>query len=209
MEDVFPTSEIHILVADDDRLIRTFVAGCLESEPGYCLASVTDGSEALEVIRKNPPDILITDWMMPGIDGPELCRQVRRLPLPRYVYIILLTVKNEQREIIEGLSSGGDDYMVKPFNREELTARVRAGARIARAQKALHRTNRELEAALRKIETLQGLLPICMDCRRVRTDQDYWMEIEEYVSSVTRTEFTHGLCPDCFGRRLRELEKLG
>jgi DNA-binding response OmpR family regulator len=196
------------MAIDDDRITLKFVMACLGKDPAYEVVASEHGQKALEMIKGDPPDILVTDWMMPDLDGLELCRMVRSLDYKNYIYIILLTARTDHDDIVKGLEAGADDYMVKPFDQGELLARVRAGARVVAAQRALTETNEELQKALAQIKTLKGLLPICMDCKKVRDDKDYWQDIQDYISQATDTEFSHGLCPTCMQKRMAELKAM-
>jgi DNA-binding response OmpR family regulator len=203
-----PKNPMNILTVDDDRITRKFIQFCLKKVPNYLVSAAENGRMGLDMIKDSPPDIVITDWTMPEMDGVTLIRNLRRLPDSEFMYVILLTSHSEPGEIVEGLNSGADDYMVKPFDQQELLARVRAGERIISAQKALRRTNEELRTALKQIRTLKDLLPICMDCKKVRNDTDYWQELDEYVKQATDTEFSHGLCPGCMEKRLAAIDRM-
>lgn len=196
------------MAIDDDRITLKFVLACLGKEPAYEVIAADNGQKALETIKGDPPDILVTDWMMPDLDGLELCRLVRGLDYRNYIYIILLTARTDHEDIVKGLEAGADDYMIKPFDQGELLARVRAGARVVTAHRAVMAANEELQKALAQIKTLKGLLPICMDCKKVRDDKDYWQDIQDYLSQATDTEFSHGLCPDCMQQRMAELKAM-
>lgn len=125
-----------ILVVDDDPAMRRLVSKWLECD-GYPVEQAVDGVEALTAIETTCPDMLITDWNMPRMDGMELCERVRRLRLSNYVYILFLTVRSEQNELVKGLDVGADEFLSKPINREELLARVRAGERIVSLERRL------------------------------------------------------------------------
>jgi len=125
-----------ILVVDDDPAMRRLVSKWLECD-GYPVEQAMDGVEALTAIETTCPDMLITDWNMPRMDGMELCERVRRLRLANYVYILFLTVRSDQNELVKGLDVGADEFLSKPINREELLARVRAGERIVSLERRL------------------------------------------------------------------------
>ncbi len=126
-----------VLVCDDDLVTRAMLRGCLESwQVEVCEAS--DGAEALEVLcQPNPPRLAILDWVMPEMDGLEVCRRLRQARPEPYIYIVLLTSKTEKSEIARGLSAGADDFLCKPYDPGELQARLKAGERLVRLQEAL------------------------------------------------------------------------
>ena len=202
------TEVLKILAVEDDVFTQKIVTSFLSENEGFRLITACDGQEGWAMYQDEKPDLVVTDWMMPNMDGLELCRRIREAQGEDYVYILILTARSELDNVVRGLDAGADDYVVKPFNRSELIARVRTGARIVSGQKALRRTNLELQDALAHIKTLKGLLPICMDCKKVRDDQDYWREIDEYIRQMTDTEFSHGLCPDCLQKRLAEIDRM-
>ena len=138
------TAPIHIrniIVADDDDLIRRILARWL-TRAGYCVREAANGSEALQMAREEPPDIVITDWEMPGVEGPQLCHEIRQLPLPHYVYLLILTSRNDPKWVVEGLESGADDFLSKPIREAELVARLRAAARILEGERKLQQLAR-------------------------------------------------------------------
>jgi DNA-binding response OmpR family regulator len=193
-----------VLIAEDDPTMRQMVRH-LVAQAGYEVVVAEDGIQALDVAGREHPELVVTDWMMPGIDGVDLCRKIRAAAPGRpYVYVILLTVRDEKRDVSEGLSAGADDYIVKPFDPGELLGRLRAGERIVRLEASLRTRNEALEDSLRTIRTLKGLLPICMYCKKIRDDQNYWQQIEAYISEHTGTDFTHGVCPECLKEHLTE-----
>jgi len=128
---------VKILVADDDAISRRILQNKL-NEWGHDVVACPDGVSAWEALKQqDPPKLLILDWMMPGMDGIDLCRELRKQNDHPYSYIILLTGKGAKEDIVEGLESGADDYVVKPFDPNELKVRLRAGARILQLQEDL------------------------------------------------------------------------
>jgi CheY-like chemotaxis protein len=142
--------------------------------------------------------LVILDWVMPGLDGLEICRRLRETPGGKAAYVILLTSRDATCDLVEGLEGGADDYVVKPFRPEELRARVRAGLRVAALQRSLAERVADLEQALAEVNQLQGLLPICCYCKRIRDDGNYWQQLEGYISRRSNARFSHGICPECF-----------
>jgi sigma-B regulation protein RsbU (phosphoserine phosphatase) len=189
---------LRVLVADDEPVSRTVVAAMLRKS-GYDVQIVADGEQAWAALqRPDPPHLAVVDWMMPGIDGVEVCRRLRRLETSTPTYVILLTSRDAAADIVEGLHAGADDYVTKPPHEEELLARVSVGARVISLQQTLADRVRKLEEALSSVKQLQGLLPICSYCKRIRDDQNYWQQVESYISVHSGVQFSHSYCPDCF-----------
>lgn len=193
---------MRILIAEDDPM-SGFLLKTTLTNWGHEVIATTDGSQALEVLQSaDPPPIAVLDWMMPVLDGAEICRRLRASEAAS-IYIIMLTAKGERKDMLDGLAAGADDYLTKPFDAEELKARVRVGVRMVEIQQVLHKKVQELEAALGQVKQLQGILPICSYCKHVRDDKNYWQEVDAYVSSHSEAEFSHGICPDCYQKEVQ------
>lgn len=191
---------MRLLVADDDPVSRTALARTLERW-GYEVVVASDGQAAWEILRPDDaPEIAILDWMMPRLEGPEVCRLTRAFSRPVPTYTILLTSRGTTVDIVAGLESGADDYMTKPFETAELKSRIRVGERVVALQRGLADRVRELEDSIAKIRRLQKLLPICAWCKKVRSDGDYWQSVEEYIGELAAVRVTHGICPACLAR---------
>ncbi len=121
---------------------------------GYEVTEAASGDEALEACRRTPPDIVISDWMMPGMSGPDFCRAFRDLPKDQYGYFILLSSKADKLDVAEGLHSGADDFLTKPVNSGELRARLAAGGRIHAMHRELTRKNHLIEETLHELQQL-------------------------------------------------------
>lgn len=190
---------MRILIAEDDPVSRCFLEATLVKS-GYEVTVTCDGHQAWEALQRDKPAIAILDWMMPGIDGVEVCRRARAIQSPTPTYLILLTAKTEKRDIVQGLDAGADDYVTKPFDRKELRARINVGLRVSELQRNLADRIADLEAALTRVKQLQGLLPICSYCKKVRDDQNYWQQVDSYISKHSEVEFSHSICPTCYDR---------
>jgi CheY-like chemotaxis protein len=189
---------MRILIAEDDvvsrRVLETMLVKC-----GHEVIVTRDGAEAWEALqREDAPRLAILDWMMPEMDGVEVCRRVRLINSHTPPYILLLTAKGGKDDMVTGLNAGADDYVTKPFDRDELSARVQVGARVLQLQSNLAERVRELEAAGTQIKQLQGILPICSYCKNVRDDQNYWQRVESYISDHSEAQFSHSICPACY-----------
>lgn len=200
---------MRILIAEDDPVSRRVLEATLRKWD-HDVTVTADGDEAwARVTEPDAPRLLILDWMMPGLDGPDLCRQLREREGGSEFYILLLTAKVQKDDIVQGLQAGADDYVTKPFNHEELQARVTSGCRIIDLQQSLATRISELEAALGEVKRLSGLLPICSYCKRVRDGSDYWQAVEEYIASHSDAQMSHAICPDCYERVVeRQLDEM-
>ncbi len=183
---------MRILIADDDR-VSTMILSRTLLKWDFEVVISHDGLAAWEqIVSETPPSIAIIDWMMPELDGLDLCRRVRATPPRTPVYLILLTARSSQVDVVAGLEAGADDYLTKPFDPDELRARIHVGERTL--------------ALMANIRQLTGLLPICSYCKRIRSDHDYWDQVEHYISEHSSAVFTHGICPACLEKALAETE---
>ena len=177
-----------ILIAEDDFVSARVLQLALERE-GHEVVAAKNGEEAWALFDADPVRVIVSDWMMPGIDGLDLCKRVRERPKTDYTYFILLTAINTGRENLRiAMNAGVDDFLSKPLDREVVTMRLRVADRI-------------LEYA-RQIRLLKDLLPMCMYCKRIRDDGDYWEQVESYLHSHMGSNFSHGVCPECFTREV-------
>lgn len=187
-----------ILIAEDDPVWSCILHNTL-AKLGHEVVSTQNGAEAWEQLqRRDAPLLAILDWMMPEMDGLEVCRKVRQAQRCIAPYIILLTAKHGVEQLVVGMEAGADDYLSKPYNRDELRARINVGVRIMDLQSRLAARVQELEATLNHIKKLEGILPICSYCRKIRDDQDEWQSVESYVRTHSEAEFSHSICPSCY-----------
>ena len=203
---------MRILVAEDDAVTRQMTEATL-ARLGWDVETASDGQAAWRVLStstgEKAPDLLVLDWMMPGLDGIEICRKLRMTPGFEFMYIILLTSRSEKEDLAMGLAAGANDYVTKPFHPIELEARVRVGQRMVKLQTTLAARVRELEEALTHVKRLQGLLPICSYCKKIRNEANYWQQVDTYLTSHSEVALTHSVCPDCFDRLMREMDEAG
>lgn len=184
-----------ILLAEDDNLARLVLESALR-KLGHETVSAKDGDEAWALFGAEPVRVVVSDWMMPGIDGLEFCRRVRAQK-GDYVYFVLLTnlsasVENQQAAI----GAGVDDFLSKPVNPQDLWMRLRVAERI------LQFTT--------QVRQLESFLPICGYCKKIRDDSNYWQQVESYFKEKQGTRFSHSICPDCMERVVRpQLAALG
>ena len=173
-----------ILIAEDDPISCRVLQITLQHY-GHEVLTTATGDAAWERFDREPVRCIVSDWMMPGIDGLELCRRVRARPKTDYTYFILLTAINTGRDNLrQAMDAGIDDFLTKPLDREAILMRLRVAERI------LDFTT--------QIRQLKELIPICMYCKRVRDDTDYWQQVESYIHTCTGSNFSHGICPQCY-----------
>jgi DNA-binding response OmpR family regulator len=198
-----------LLIAEDDPISRRVLEATL-TKWGYEVVVTSDGVQAWEALQQeDAPRLAILDWMMPQLDGLQLCERARVNPATQSLYIILLTARGGKEDIAAGLEAGASDYVTKPFDAQELRARVRVGFRMIDLQQALADRVQELEAALAQVYELQGILPICSYCKNIRTGEQYWEQVEAYISQYSSARFSHSICPDCYEKVVKpEMEQL-
>ncbi len=197
-----------ILIAEDDPTSRRRLEMVL-TKWSYEAVSCSDGKQAWERLQDtDAPRLAILDWTMPEMEGIEVCRHLRKIDTQNPVYVILLTTHSKKENIVRGLDSGADDYIIKPFEQNELQARIRVGCRVLQLQEKLANRIKDLQDSLQHIKTLQGIMPICSYCKKIRDDQNYWEEVEEYVARHSDADFSHSVCPECYINHITpELEK--
>ena len=201
---------MQVLIADDDRIAAAVLSGTLQ-EWKYDVTVAVDGAEAwrhLQAAASNgTPTLAILDWMMPRLEGADVCRRVRReMPLAN-MYLMLLTSLEGRSHVVAGLEAGADDYLVKPFDPDELRARVNVGVRVLALQERLADRVAELQDALANVKQLHGLLPICSYCKRIRGDDQYWTQVESYIAARSDAQFSHGICPPCAEKLDQEIDE--
>ncbi|HET9438944.1 MAG TPA: response regulator [Longimicrobiales bacterium] len=190
-----------ILLADDDKLTLNVLNDTL-TRAGYNVITATDGEVAWKKLQEADAQVAILDWIMPGMEGIEICRRANGDPQMANRYFILLTGKSSTEDLVAGLQAGASDYLRKPFDEPELLARVEVGVRFVELQRKLAERVQELERALTQVRRLEGLLPICSYCKRIRNEQDYWERVDAYISQHANVRFSHNICPECYTKHV-------
>ncbi|HBD95847.1 MAG: hypothetical protein A2015_04585 [Spirochaetes bacterium GWF1_31_7] len=185
-----------ILIVDDIVLNIQVAAGVLQ-EYNYEILTATGGEQAIKIIKAKKPDLILLDIMMPDIDGFDVIKSIKESSETSDIPVIFVTAKNDIETLVAGFNAGAVDYITKPFNPFELYARVRAHLELKMAKTELEAKNKELQQALNDIKTLEGLIPICANCKKIKDDDGYWHSVEEYMTEHSDVKFTHGLCNDC------------
>jgi DNA-binding response OmpR family regulator len=193
------------LVADDDRIATKILSRSL-IDWQFDVSVAHDGESAWTLAQTHAPQLAIVDWMMPTLNGLDLCRRIRLDAARAHMHIILLSSRGSRQDVVDGLNAGADDYLIKPFDPAELLARLHVGVRVLTLQNRLALRVAELEASVSTVKRLHGLLPICSYCKRVRTDGNDWEQLEAYISEHTDAQFSHGVCPPCLAAAYADLQ---
>ena len=176
-----------ILLVEDDAVSRQALQAILTAQ-GHEVVTAENGAEAWDRWLLTRFRIIVADWLMPGMDGLELCRKIRaRRPEP-YTYVILVTVRSGRGNFLEAMRAGVDDFISKPVDTDELVARLVAAERIVGLREELFQ--------------LEGLLAICSYCRRLRDDDGAWISLERYIERQSGTMLSHSICPDCYAKHV-------
>ncbi|MBI5247286.1 MAG: response regulator [Elusimicrobia bacterium] len=172
-----------VLIAEDDRTSRALLQGSL-LKLGYEVVEAVDGASAWNALGMTSARIVVSDWVMPDTDGLELCRRVRARKDAPYVYFILLSGKRIGADhYAEAMDEGVDDFLTKPLDVDALRIRLRVAERIVQLTE--------------RVRSLEGILPMCAYCRRIRDERGSYQSLEEFVSAKTPAQFSHGVCPEC------------
>ena len=187
-----------VLVADDSEINRKLLRSLLTTA-GYDVIEAPNGEVALTLLKSaTGPLVGLIDWEMPELEGIEVCQKTRALKSTPPFFLILVTVRDSKQDVVAGLQAGANDYITKPFDKTELLARVRIGSQMVELQQALTQHVAELKEALINVRQLSGLLPICSYCKKIRDDQNYWEQVDSYVTKHTEAKFSHSICPQCY-----------
>lgn len=196
-----------ILVADDDPVTQAMLQTNL-THWGHEVVLAADGLTALQtMLAAEAPRLAILDWIMPTLEGHEVCRSLRQQPNGQPPYLIILTGLKDKDSIVAGLEAGADDFITKPFDPLELRARINVGIRIVNLLQQQTDQILQLQQALAHVKLLQGILPICSRCKKVRNDKNYWQEVDRYFTDHSDLLFSHGFCPDCFEIEMAKIKK--
>ena len=194
---VQPPRHPRVLVAEDDPKTQKALIFLLQRH-GYTATAANDGQAALDILTEpDPPSIVLLDWEMPKLEGLDVCRLLRAMPLRHYIYVIMVTARDSAEDLLAAFAAGADDFLGKPADTAQLLARMRSGERVLALEARLEDRIAQLERTMREVSNLKRLLPICMYCKKVRDDGDYWQEIDAYIHEHTGTDFSHGVCPTC------------
>lgn len=174
---------VKILIAEDDVVARMVLMGALK-KLNHEMTVTQNRNQAWKAFQTSYFPVVISDWMMPELDGLQLARAIRRVHRDNYTYIIMLTALSGKTNYLEAMKAGADDFITKPFDEEQLAARLHVAERIL--------------GLLQHVKHLEGLLPICMYCKKIRDEGNQWQQIDHYISLRSEAKFSHSICPECF-----------
>jgi DNA-binding response OmpR family regulator len=206
-------NKAYILIVDDEPINIQVLKLALKSD--YDIETAAGGEEAIAKIKERAPDLILLDVMMPGLNGFDVCKVIKGDELTAHIPIIFLTALDTVDGEIKGLKAGGIDYLTKPFNID--LVRLRIGNHISlkwcndllkEQRDLLVRQKFELEEALSRVKQLEGIIPICMYCKKIRDDQNDWNQLEQYISDHSEAVFSHGICPVCSEKQMEILNNM-
>ena len=207
-------NQTNILIVDD-TLDNLLLLTHILTQKDYKVHTASNGEEALVAAVAAPPDLILLDIMMPGMDGYTVCERLKARPETAHIPVIFISALNQPLDKVKAFTAGGVDYLTKPLQVEEVLARVgvhltlrklqrqleEANAQLVAQNEALQQRNAELQEALTAIKTLSGLVPICAWCgRKIQDTAGHWIKVEDYIEAHSEATFTHGICPDCLSK---------
>jgi two-component system chemotaxis family response regulator WspR len=210
-----------VFLVDDQPMVSEAIRRALVDEPDISYHYCADYANAVARAAEMRPTVILQDLVMPNVDGLQLVEAFRLNPATKDIPIIVLSSKEDARIKSAAFAAGANDYLVKLPDRIELVARVRYHSRahllrlqrdeayraLRDSQRQLAERVQELEAALSEVKTLQGMLPICCYCKKIRDTGDYWHEVEAYIDQRADVSFSHGVCPECHDRAVEEMTR--
>jgi sigma-B regulation protein RsbU (phosphoserine phosphatase) len=203
---VVTAARLKVLVAEDEAVSRLLLTSTL-TRFGYDVVAVEDGARAWEVLQgPQAPALAVLDWSMPGLDGPDICERIRARKGGSYTYVLLVTARSSKSDLVAGLSAGADDFISKPVDPDEIRARLRVGERVLRLEQSLAEQIHKLQEEKAHVQELQGMIPICMHCKRIRGQEQIWERVETYIEQRSGAKFSHALCQDCLEKHYPEDE---
>jgi response regulator RpfG family c-di-GMP phosphodiesterase len=201
-----------VLIVDDEPISVETLSMLLVRD--YEVLMAHSGAEALEIVKTELPDVILLDIMMPELDGYEVFGRILQDPDLCDIPVLFITGMKESECETRGLELGAHDYLVKPYNASIVRLRVKNHLEfklrndlVKRQRDLLEQKNAALEAAMARIIHLEGIIPICMYCKKIRNGSDLWEQLELYLSAHTEAKFSHGICPECVKLHCKEIDQ--
>jgi len=184
-----------ILIIDDSPVNIQLLSEFLDDY--YHVFFATNGEKGLELARNKKPDLILLDIMMPVMDGYQVCMELKASEATHHIPVIFITAMSSIEAEARGFKLGASDYITKPFNPDLVLLRVRNHLELKNQRDVLEQRTIKLEKALAEIKVLQGIIPICAQCKKIRNDQGYWQQLEVFIRDHSEAEFSHSICPGC------------
>ena len=185
-----------ILIVDDVEENVEVLYSILEIQ-NYRIAIALNAEQTYLAVEREIPDLILLDVMLPDGNGFEVAAELLKKYQNNNIPIIFVTARAHLRDRIEGFRVGGVDYISKPYEELEVLARVKTHVELGRIRKEQEQLIVELKETLSEVSSLRGLIPICTNCKNIRDDKGYWIQVEKYMSEHSEAEFTHSICPSC------------
>lgn len=186
---ILPLKQAKILIVEDEKINIDLLIALLQGQ--YEIVIAKNGEQAFKRLEDDSkPDLILLDIVMPGINGYQVGTQLKSREDTKNIPFIFFTARGATTDIVKGFQVGAVDYITKPFQSEELLARVNLHIHLQKTINALDKANKE-------IIQLKSLLPICCVCKKIRDDEGYWNEIDSYISKHSHIQFSHSFCPAC------------
>ena len=202
-----------VLIVDDEPLSVKIL--CHHLENYYTIMLAHSGREALEMISHTAPDIILLDLLMPEMDGYEVYKAIRLLPALDGIPVLFITALPDVECEAMGLEMGASDYIHKPFSADLVRLRIKNHLAFSQARSLLLQRSTELQslntklnATLARVKLLEGIIPICAYCHKIRDDKHIWNQLEQYISKHSEAKFSHGICPDCAKVQMKIIDKM-
>ncbi|MDD2367128.1 MAG: response regulator [Desulfuromonadaceae bacterium] len=202
-----------VLIVDDEAINIQILESALRTD--YEIYSALNGFDAISLVKEKMPDLILLDVMMPELSGFDVCKIIKDEVSFAHIPVIFMTALDTIAGEFTGLDIGGIDYMTKPVNFDLLKLRVRNHVELKKRhdlimeqRDQLMRQNSELEASLARVKQLEGIIPICAYCKKIRNDQESWQNIEQYISEHSGALFSHGACPDCAEEQMEKIRNM-
>jgi DNA-binding response OmpR family regulator len=202
-----------ILAVDDEPTNIHILASALKDE--YDVLTALNGYDAISQLKEQKPDVILLDVMMPDLSGFDVCRIIKSDDAFADIPVIFLTALDNIDGELRGLELGGIDYLTKPINFTLLKLRIRnhialkeRNELVKKQRDLLAHQKEELEAVLARVKQLEGIIPICMYCKKIRDDQDIWNQLEQYIADHSEAVFSHGICPHCIEEQMEIINNM-
>ena len=202
-----------ILAVDDEPVNIRVISSALKSD--YDILTALNGYDAISQLKEHIPDLILLDVMMPDLNGFDVCSIIKSDAAFADIPVIFLTALDFYDGEHRGLELGAIDYLTKPINFDLLKLRVRnhlalkeRNDLVKEQRDQLTRQKEELEAALARVRKLEGIIPICMYCKKIKDDQDIWNQLEQYISDHSEAKFSHGMCPHCAAEQMEKIKSM-